>query len=128
MDATIDDPHGLTLTADGSAAWIVSGESLCKISLASGKLMQSVDYTWSMTGIHSCYDIVLSPDEAFSYLGTNEKLVKIDLTTGAAQVIASDLRGPHGMAISADGWTVYVVEEDAARVLAIDVTTGAAAA
>lgn len=99
---------------------------MCKISLASGKLMQFVDCTWSAEGIDPDYDIVLPPDEMFAYLGTDEKLVKIDLTTGAAQVIASDLRGPHGMAISADGGTVYVVERDAARVLAVDVTTGAA--
>lgn len=126
MDTVVDDPHGLTLTADGSAAWVISGESLCKMSLASGNLMQSVDYTWSAADIDSDYDIVLSPDEMLAYLCTGDnRLVKIDLTTGAAQVIASDLRGPHGMAISADGGTVYVVERDAARVGAIDVATGA---
>jgi DNA-binding beta-propeller fold protein YncE len=118
-------PHDVALTS-GGAAWVVSGGELHEISLADGTLLAVVPYG-AVLGTGPQYGLALSPDGALAYLSTSDnRLVQVNLNTGAVDVIATGLAAPYGVALNGAGDTLYVAEADGGRLSAVNVGTGQA--
>lgn len=117
-------PEGIAITADGRTAWVTQGfiDTISWVDLASGTVW--VNFSWIITNPQR---IVLEPGDRTA-LVTSESgsLVRLDLSNGTLQVLASGLNSPQGLALESNGNTLWVVEE-CAGLTQVDLSKGSRA-
>ncbi|MFV9635791.1 Ig-like domain-containing protein [Mycobacterium neumannii] len=123
---TFDDgaaPSEVFTTDDPTRILVRTGSQLRVVDATTGEWLDTIELgatPWSMT---------MSPDGRFAYVGTlsfstdPEPIKQIDVETGAVTLIGG-VRQPTAMALSGDGGTLYVTNNQDGTVSVIDTETG----
>jgi YVTN family beta-propeller protein len=114
-------PDDIAITPDGRTAYVVDGDSLTPIDVATNKAGGLIAIPMSARSI------AITPDGRFAYVTSNfgsaHTVSKVDLAAGvvAAEIPVGDSLA--GIAVSPDGRTAYVVSSNDGSVYPIDVAT-----
>jgi sugar lactone lactonase YvrE len=113
-------PTGVLELEDGSILVGEAGTSkLLLVSGVDGEVRKTI-----AEDLHGITDIVrLNGSEVLLSAGALGKIIKVNYKTGEAASFTSDLQGPEGLAIDADG-NVLVAEVGKKRLIRIDAVTG----
>jgi M6 family metalloprotease-like protein len=121
------EPEGIVVAPDGMTAYISErGGEILKIDLGAADRTNAGTV---VSGLEAPHQLVLSLDGTFLYtveFGPAGRLVRIELSTGGMDVIASGFEGAIGLALAPDGNTAYVTEQAATggRLTQVDLSTG----
>lgn len=123
---TFDDgatPSEVFTTDDPTRILVRTGSQLRVVDTTTGEWLDTIELgatPWSMT---------MSQDGRYAYVGTSsfstdpEPIMRIDVETGAVTAIGG-VRQPTAMALSDDGGTLYVTNNQDGTVSVIDTATG----
>jgi DNA-binding beta-propeller fold protein YncE len=135
-EAPIDIPgtgltHGIVVLPDGTTVLASSGDTVVPVDVATRKVGVPIP----LGANHAVYGLALNPTGTLAYALVAGGVIPVDPVHGTAGAPAatglavSSVYSPHGIAVSADGATVYVIGQGGTdyggRVLPISATTGA---
>lgn len=122
--------HGIAVSADGRTVWAASGTDVVPITAAT----RAVGAPVSLGRSYPVFGLVLNPSGTVLYALVPDGVFPVDTSTGAVgspyvtDLSVSSVNSPHGIVVSADGSTVYVVGQGGSnyggRVAAITIATG----
>jgi sugar lactone lactonase YvrE len=102
----LDGPMGIALSADGLSAFVADADAgrVVQVNLSTGVTSTLAN------GFSYPVGIIVRNNSAFVTDTDAGRVVHVSLTTGANATIASGLSYPQGIAFSADGMSIFVVE------------------
>jgi len=123
--------RAVVVTANGATILAASGTEVVPISTSTLRVGTPIQ----LGAHHEIYGMALNPSGTVLYVLAADGVYPIDLSRDAAGAVIStgltisSVDGPHGIAVSPNGSTVYVIGQGGAnfggRIQSIDVTTGA---
>jgi DNA-binding beta-propeller fold protein YncE len=123
--------RAIVVTANGATIFAASGTEVVPISASTLRVGTPIQ----LGSHHQIYGMALNPSGTVLYVLAADGVYPIDLSrdvVGAhisTGLTVSSVDGPHGIAVSPDGGTVYVIGQGGAnfggRIQSIDVATGA---
>jgi hypothetical protein len=123
----------IAIDAVGERVIVVTGSALLAVDLATGvtEVVSSVDDPGASVDEYSSVAVDGKRGIAYVRDGELDKLLAIDLTTGARTLVADDFRGAGldlegdgSPTVSEDGETVFLFQSKAAAILAVTAATG----